>query len=274
MFRMPCCLKLVLTAVHTLGPGARYSCVDVTVTGTPCGKTGTSIMRRGDPPTYFLDSTFPEKSRKLKDDFLRLARDCFHTEMANVRGYVERSRKSPVQEGFDWAKFPEEFYFVEIVTIAVLNDALWDDFCRADHTIVFIPDCLSLLGDKCKRRGEEYLEHCDQCVPNCTVNKIVSLKEKYDFREVFTYREMKDQFDLLKKKYKSVSFFGIACILMLAEGMRMSMQNGVPSHGVPLSYCGCEHWVGKPVPTDTDVAGVESVLRLKAAYRESLGLSR
>ncbi len=227
-------------------------------------------MKRSEPPTYLIDADFGKKLRGFREKFLEVARSRFHREMSNVRDYVERSRKSPVQKGFDWARFPEEFYFVEIATIAVLNNALWDDFCRADHTIIFIPDCLSLLGNKCKRKGEAYLEQCDQCVPNCTVNKIVSLKEKYDFREVFTYREMKDQFDVIKKKYESVSFFGIACILMLAEGMRMSMQNGVPSHGVPLSYCGCEHWAGKPFPTDTDLAEVERVLRSKAEYRKGL----
>lgn len=227
-------------------------------------------MRRNEPPTYLIGADFGEKLRGFRREFLEIARMRFRDEMRNVRQYVERSRTRPVQEGFDWALFPEEFYFVEMATIAVLNDALWDDFCRADHTIVFVPDCLSLLGDKCKRTGEAYLEHCDQCVPNCMVNKIVSLKDRYDFQEVFTYREMKDQFEVLKKKYESVSFFGIACILMLAEGMRMSMQNGVPAHGVPLKYCGCEHWAAEPFPTDTDIAEVERALRSKSEYRERM----
>jgi hypothetical protein len=227
-------------------------------------------VKRGDPPTYLLDSQFGEKSRQFGEEFLQFARTRFCREMSRVREYVEQSRTSPVQKDFDWARFPEEFYFVEIATIAVLNAALWVDFCNADHTIIFIPDCLSLLKDKCKRSGEEYLEHCEQCVPNCTVNKIVELRDEFEFREVFTYREMKDQFEVLKKKYESVSFLGIACILMLAEGMRMSMQNGVPSHGVPLSYCGCEHWARKPFPTDTDVAEVRRVLRLKAEYRRNM----
>jgi hypothetical protein len=232
--------------------------------------SGDFKMKSGDPPTYLLDSGFGEKSRDFGKELVKLARCRFSREMMNVRGYVEESRKNPVERDFDWSRFPEEFYFVEIATIAVLNDALWGDFCRADHTVIFIPDCLSLMGDKCKRAGEPYFEHCEKCVPNCAVNKIAALNESYDFRQVFSYREMKDQFGALKKKYDSVSFFGIACILMLAEGMRMSMQNGVPSHGVPLAYCGCEHWAKKPVPTDTDLAEIERVLRSKAEYRSNM----
>lgn len=227
-------------------------------------------MKRVKPPTYLVGPDFGEKLLCFRSEFLEIARARFGRDMKNVREYVERSRTDPVQKDFEWARFPEEFYFVEIATIAVLNEALWDDFCRADHTIIFIPDCLSLLGAKCKRAGEPYVEKCEQCVPNCTVNKIVSLKERYQFREVFTYREMKDQFEVLKGKYRSVSFLGIACILMLAEGMRMSMQAGVPAHGVPLKYCGCEHWAGKPFPTDTDIEQVERVLALKAQYRQCL----
>ncbi len=226
-------------------------------------------MKRHDPPTYLLDSDFGEKLREFGDEFIALAKTRFSNEMSKVCRYIEESRRNPVQDSFVWGTFPEEFYFAEFATISILNKALWDDFCRADHTILFIPDCLSLMQDKCKRKGEKYLEQCDQCVPNCMVNKIVSLKEKYEFYEVFTYREMKDQFEVLKKKFRSVSFFGIACILMLAEGMRMSMSNGVPAHGVPLAYCGCEHWAKEPFPTDTDLAEIEQILALKAEYRKT-----
>jgi hypothetical protein len=226
-------------------------------------------MKRHDPPTYLLDSNFGEKLRVFGDEFVAFAKSRFSNEMSRVCSYVQEYRKNPIQDGFTWGAFPEEFYFAELTTIAILNKALWDDFCRADHTVIFIPDCLSLMKDKCKRKGVEYMEQCDRCVPNCAVNKIVSLKENFEFFEVFTYREMKDQFKVLKDKFKSVSFFGVACILMLAEGMRSSMADGVPAHGVPLAYCGCEHWAKEPFPTDTDLAEIERVLALKAEYRRT-----
>lgn len=226
-------------------------------------------MKRKNPPTYLLNSDFGEKSRKYHREFLDMSRRHFGTEMTRVADYVAECRRNPIQKDFTWATYPEEFYYAELTAITTLNSGLWDDFCRAQHTIVFIPDCLSLMQDKCKRAGEPYLELCDQCVPNCAVNKIAALKEKYEFREVFAYRDQTEQFKILIEKYKSVSFLGIACILMLADGMRTSMTNGVPAHGVPLQCCGCEHWARQPFPTDTDIAEIERVLRLKAEYRSS-----
>jgi len=220
------------------------------------------------PPTYRLDDDFGDRIRSFGEDFLKLAESYFGSETSQIDCYVEKCRKK--QDGsFSWATFPRDFYYSELATIAVLNRAMWEDFCEAEHTVIFIPDCLSLLQNKCKRDGEEFLQKCAQCVPNCTVNKIVALKEKYDFIEVFAYREQTDQFKTILEKYKSVGFLGIACILMLADGMRTSMENSIPACGVPLKYCGCEHWAEEPFATDTDVAEVERVLRLKAEFREA-----
>jgi hypothetical protein len=47
------------------------------------------------------------------------------------------------------------------------------------------------------------------------------------------------------------------------------MSNSVPAHGVPLVYCGCEHWAKEPFPTDTDLAEIERVLALKAEHRKT-----
>lgn len=223
-------------------------------------------MKPKSPPTYYLEDDFGNRLRSFGEEFLRLAESYFGSETSQIACYVE-NRKRKQKDDFTWATFSRDFYYAELAGIAVLNRAMWEDFCRADHTVIFIPDCLSLMQDKCKRDGEEFLQKCTQCVPNCTVNKIVALKKKYRFVEVFAYREQTDQFKALMKKFKSVSFLGIACILMLADGMRTSMENSVPAHGVPLRYCGCEHWAEKPFATDTDVAEVERVLRLKSEFR-------
>lgn len=222
-------------------------------------------MKPKDPPTYSLGTDFSNRLRSFGDDFLKLAESYFDSETSQIECYVEK-RKAGKSDDFSWGMFPRDFYYAELAQIAVLNRAMWEDFCSARHTIIFIPDCLSHMQDKCKREGEAHLQTCTQCVPNCTVNKIVSLKERYDFIEVFAYRDQTEQFKVLLKKYKSVGFLGIACILMLASGMRTSMENAVPAHGMPLKYCGCEHWVDQPFPTDTDIVEIERVLKLKAEF--------
>ncbi len=47
--------------------------------------------------------------------------------------------------------------------------------------------------------------------------------------------------------------------------MRAAEEAGVPSQGVLLNYCGCEHWRDDPVVTDAVVERVEAILAAKAA---------
>ena len=62
-----------------------------------------------------------------------------------------------------------------------------------------------------------------------------------------------------------LSVVGVACIWMLASGMRAAEEAGVPSQGVLLNYCGCEHWRHDPVVTEAVVERVEAILAAKAA---------
>lgn len=64
-----------------------------------------------------------------------------------------------------------------------------------------------------------------------------------------------------------LSLIGIACIWMLANGMRAAEEARLPSRGVLLDFCACDHWVDVPEPTDTVVARVEQILRGKASAR-------
>jgi hypothetical protein len=220
------------------------------------------------PPTYFLDGDVGVRLQEFSDEFLELSALHFGHDTANIREYVRNCEKSGTDDNFAWATFDRDFYYVELATIGVLNRCMWNGFCRADNIVLFIPDCLSLLGDKCKRKGDAFLECCDQCVPNCEVNQIVQFKDRYNFREVFAYRDQTEQFRLLRDKYESVAFLGIACILMLASGLRTSMASRIPAHGVPLRYSACEHWAKPAFPTATDLKTIEAVLRAREAERD------
>jgi hypothetical protein len=70
---------------------------------------------------------------------------------------------------------------------------------------------------------------------------------------------------LMRGRYRDLSVVGVACIWMLASGMRAAEAAGVPSQGVLLNYCGCEHWRDDPVVTDAVVERVEAILAAKAA---------
>ena len=52
-----------------------------------------------------------------------------------------------------------------------------------------------------------------------------------------------------------------------ASGMREAEDAGVPSQGVLLNYCGCEHWTDEPHVTDTVVERVIDILDAKKGAR-------
>jgi hypothetical protein len=82
----------------------------------------------------------------------------------------------------------------------------------------------------------------------------------------FSDLEHEKQFRALRRgRYRDLSVVGVACIWMLASGMRTAEEAGVPSQGVLLNYCGCEHWRDDPVVTDAVVERVEAILAAKAA---------
>jgi hypothetical protein len=73
------------------------------------------------------------------------------------------------------------------------------------------------------------------------------------------------QFRALRRgPYRDLSVLGVACVWMLANGMRAAEAAGVPSQGVLLNYCGCEHWCDEPMVTDAVVERVEAILAAKA----------
>ena len=63
---------------------------------------------------------------------------------------------------------------------------------------------------------------------------------------------------------------GVAFIWMLANGMRAAEAARVPSQGVLLNYCGCEHWLDEPCVTDAVVERVVEILDAKARARATL----
>ena len=56
---------------------------------------------------------------------------------------------------------------------------------------------------------------------------------------------------------------GIACIMMLASGMRTAHEVSVPARGVLLSFTGCDHWNDKPFASQFPMEQLENILREK-----------
>ena len=60
---------------------------------------------------------------------------------------------------------------------------------------------------------------------------------------------------------------GIACIKMLAEGMRTAAEVGIPARGVLLNFSGCEHWNDQPCASEFSMRWLEDILEEKYGPR-------
>ena len=136
-------------------------------------------------------------------------------------------------------------------------------------TVLILPDCLRRQGSACKRKGTRYGTRCTACDGACAICRITAAAARHGAGAYFADMEHEKQFRaLMRGTYRELSVIGVACIWMLAGGMRAAEAAGVPSQGVLLNFCGCEHWRDDPVVTDAVVEQVEAILAAKARRAE------
>ena len=102
------------------------------------------------------------------------------------------------------------------------------------------------------------------CNPDCVAGRISDVAEEHGAAAYFAERERAAQFGAWKKAYPDLALLGVACIWMLAKGMRDAEEAGIPSQGVLLNYSACEHWSATPATTDAVVERVAEILDARA----------
>ncbi|HHI01976.1 MAG TPA: DUF116 domain-containing protein, partial [candidate division Zixibacteria bacterium] len=143
-------------------------------------------------------------------------------------------------------------------------------FNKAQRTVIILPDCLSYMGKKCKRKRTRLGKICTRCVPKCQINRIMETADKYKVKGYFSKRALVEQLTKIREAEKStLSVIGISCILTLASGMRSAKEAGLPSRGVFLNFTGCEHWADKPFVTETVIDRIKSILEEKYGIPDS-----
>lgn len=205
------------------------------------------------------------------DRFLSAADEDIGTAFAKIPDYCRRANQQKDREEYELRRTPLQRYYLELLSYVILSRQFRDDFNEKHDTVLILPDCLAIRLDKCEKKKTRYGDRCTGCAPDCAINEITQLAMDYGADAYFATMEFDKQFKaLLRGKYKDLSVVGIACIMMLALGMRAAEEAGVPSQGVLLNYCGCEHWADEQFVTDTVVAKVEEVLRGKDGTRRNL----
>jgi hypothetical protein len=100
-------------------------------------------------------------------------------------------------------------------------------------------------------------------MPECLAFQVNKLAGQYGATAVFSKRKLREQLHYYEGKADNIGVIGVACILMLAEGMRTAKGLGIPVRGVPLDYTGCEHWNDEPFASTFPLEQLRKILEEK-----------
>lgn len=224
-------------------------------------------------PTYDLRElgeglAIYERLDRLADRFLELAEAEVGKAFARVPAFVARARQEAGRDEEYYRRTTRERYLVELLACVVMGRQHWPEFAKRRDTVLILPDCLRRQGSACKRKGTRFGTRCTACDPECAVCRMTVAAARHGAAAYFADMDHEKQFRALKRgPYRDLSVLGVACIWMLASGMRAAEAAGVPSQGVLLNFCGCEHWCDEPMVTGAVVEQVEAILVSKAAER-------
>ena len=216
-------------------------------------------------PTYHLDPDFRFKLKTFVDRFTADGYDFFAKEFERVDEYIARAKANPSDETLRVT--PKIKYLLELVAFQIYDRANREAFNAAPRTLIVMPDCLSLNNPDCEKIETKFGTVCKRCLPECQAYEIGELARRYRVKTIFSKRKLGEQLERYASKLGGFGVIGIACINMLADGMRTAADVGVPSRGVLLSFSGCEHWNDQPCSSEFSIEWLESILEEKHGRR-------
>jgi hypothetical protein len=225
------------------------------------------------PPTYDLRQLgeglgIYRRLDALADGFLAVAEEQVGAAFRRVTEFSTAAAQEQGREAEPYRRTTWERYLLELLACVVMGRQSWPEFAARRDTVLILPDCLRARLDTCKRARTRYGHRCTRCRRDCTVRRMSEVGERFGVDAYFAEMGVGRQLRAMQRgRYKNLAVIGVACIWMLAQGMRAAEAEAVPSQGVLLSYCGCEHWVERPFPTDAAVERVEEILAAKCARR-------
>ncbi len=216
------------------------------------------------PPTYHLGDDFDAKLTSFVNAIQSSSTDIFSSEFGQVGQFVAMANADERErDDHQLRRTPAEFYLLEAVAYKMYDQANRDAFNRTKDTLIILPDCLSLHNPDCSKMDGQWGDVCRGCTPDCQADQVVQLASRYNARAVFSKRKLSEQLEHFDKESESLGVIGVACLLMLAEGMRLAMRLGIPVRGVPLNYCGCEHWNDEPFASAFTMSRLQMILEEK-----------
>jgi len=209
-------------------------------------------------PTYRLGPEFPAKLDQFVDQFLEQGFAFFRDEFDGLEEYVIRSIEENGPEKL--RRTPREKYLLELLSFGIHDRLSRGEFNRRRNTIIVMPDCLGLHNPECEKADREHGDICRRCTESCQAYQITELAQEYRLKTVFSKRKLTAQLEHYSEKLGDLAVLGIACINMLAEGMRAAHEAGLPARGVLLDFSGCEHCHDQPCASEFAMNRLREIL--------------
>lgn len=217
----------------------------------------------GKHPTYKLGPDFNSKLDTFVKKFIADGFGHFAEEFEKINGFVEQAMHDQSRDDSDLRRTPKEKYLLELVSFKIYDELNRAGFNKCKNTLIVMPDCLSIHEQECEKLEKPYGFFCKRCNPECRAYEIGELAKQYGIKILFSKRKLTEQLEYFSEKVGDLSVIGIACIMMLASGMRTAHEVGVPARGVLLNFTGCEHWNDEPFASDFTMASLKAILEEK-----------
>jgi hypothetical protein len=224
---------------------------------------------RGATPTYDLRELgsgleLYRRLDRLADRFLALAGEEVGAAFTRVPAFAARAAVEEGRQEEWYRRTTRERYLAELAAVVIMGRQSWERFAARRDVVVILPDCLRIDWDACKREADgPGGTRCMSCNPDCLAGQISDVAEEHGAVAYFAERERAAQFGAWRQAYPDLALLGVACIWMLAKGMRDAEEAGIPSQGVLLNYSACDHWSDAPATTDAVVERVAEILRAR-----------
>lgn len=215
-------------------------------------------------PTYKSGDDFNDKLSKFVDDIFKRGFDKFENEFKNIDSFVcDVLKESGERDDHELRSSPKKLYLLEAISFKVHDELNREAFNKTKDTLIIMPDCLSVHNPECEKVETEHGDVCKRCMITCPAHLIVELAAKYKAKAIFSKRKLSEQLKYFSDKSGDMGVIGVACIMMLASGMRAAKEVSVPARGVLLNYTGCDHWNDQPFGSEFTFSALESILKEK-----------
>ncbi len=218
-------------------------------------------------PTYQLQEDSFDKLEKLTDQFIKNGFKLFEKEFSSIDSFVAQAHSdNSERDDHTMRRSEKERYLLEMLSFKIYDKLNCNDFNKMKHTLIIMPDCLSLHDYDCQKTDDDHGSICESCHADCSASEITELAEKYNCRVMFSKRNLSEQLNYHANNLGDTGVIGIACVMMLSAGMRVAQENKIPARGVLLNNTGCEHWNEQPFASQLFMNNLHKILREKYGF--------